>query len=253
MYTAKISIPMNAITERIFPSTKRRWWRLIFCCTLRWKSRWKSADGSAALLHCSRHASSSRSSTISSLRSCSLSQRILQHVPCAVQTYCHIVFRDAQHFRHLCVRQAFQHEHDHLPVSHRKRLNGRHQPRALVRSRRLLFRMRPRINWLGRLFDLLQRLSRRPSLPYMTKPTIVSDAVHERSLRALASKMRQRLPYSQRDVLHQLFSHARHRLIAKRQPRDGRAVLTENAIELRFQFVAPLAHDCDPTGKSIFG
>src|ERR1700733_9209561 len=117
----------------------------------------------------------------------------------------------------------------------------------------MLLRMRPRINRLVGLFNLLQRLMRRPSLPYMAKAAIVSNAIHESSLRALTAKMSQRLPDGQRNVLHQLFSHARHRLIAERQPRDGRTVLTENAIELRFQIVAAFAHDCDLAGESIFG
>src|ERR1700684_553675 len=248
MYAAKISIPRNAITLRIFPSTKRRLWRLILCRTLRWKTRWKSADGSAALFHCSRHASSSRSSIISLLRSCSLSQRVLQHVPCAVQAHCHIVICYAQHFSHLCVRQAFEHQRDHLPVSRRQRLNCRHKPYPLIGLRHLLLRMRPRINRLVGLFDLFQRLMLRPSLPYLAKPAIMSNAIHESSFRAIAAKMSQGLPDRQRDVLHELFSYARHRLVTERQSRDGRTVLTENAIELRFQIVAAFTHDCDLAG-----
>src|ERR1700722_1228476 len=110
--------------------------------------------------------------------------------------------------------------------------------------------MRPRINRLVGLFNLLQRLMRRPTLPDVAEPAIVSNAIHKSSLRALASKMRQPLPDSQGDVLDQFFSHARHRLIAERQPRDGRTVLTENTIKLCFQIVAALAHECDPFGKS---
>ncbi len=125
MYTAKINIPRNAIAVRILPSTKRRSWRLILCCTLRWKSRWKLAPR-----HCSIVLAKYQ---VRGLRSWFLSQRVLQHVPCAVQTYCHVVFRNAQHFRHLCVRQAFKHQHDHLPVSHGQRLNGRHKPQRAGR------------------------------------------------------------------------------------------------------------------------
>src|SRR5271167_4891708 len=247
MNRAKIRIPRNAITVRRLPSTKRRSWRLILCWTL----RWNSAGGSATLLHCSRQVSSSWSSIIPSLRSWSLSQRVLQRFPCPVQAHCHIVFCNAHHFRDFRVRQALEHEYDHLPVSHGQRLNCRHKPNPLVGSRRLLLRMRPRINRLVGLFDLLERLMRRPSLPYMAKPAIVSNAVHECPLRALASKMSQRLPDRQRDLLYQFFPDAGHSLITERQPRDGRPILTENAIELFFQSVAVFAHGCDLASESI--
>src|SRR5271156_1780175 len=198
MNQAKIRIPRNATPDRTLPNTKRRSWRLILCCTL----RTNSAGGSETLLHCSRQTSSSRSSLIPSLRSWSVSQRILEHFPRSVQTYRDIVFRNAEHFGHLCVRQAFEHEHDHLPVGHRERLNGRHEPHPLVGLCHLRLRVRPRINRLVGLFQLLQRLMSRASLPYMAESAIVSNAVNECSLRAFAPKMRQRLPDSQRDVLH---------------------------------------------------
>jgi len=80
----------------------------------------------------------------------------------------------------------------------------------------------------------------------------VGNAIHESSLRALAAKLSQCLPDRQRNLLYLLFSHARHRLIAERQPRDGRTVLTENAIELCFQIVAALTHVFVLTAKLIF-
>ena len=42
---------------------------------------------------------------------------------CPIQTHCHIVFCNAHYFSHFRVRQAFEHEGDHLPVGYGQRLN----------------------------------------------------------------------------------------------------------------------------------
>ena len=136
-------------------------------------------------------------------------------------------------------------------MSHWQRLNCRHKPRLLIGSRHLLVQMGPWINWLFGLFEFFQRLMRRPPPAYMGKTAIVSDAVHECPLRAVASKMSQCLPDCQRDLLYQFFPDAGHRLITERQPRDGRAILTENASELFFQSLAVFAHGCDQSSASI--
>src|ERR1035437_3506087 len=196
MNTAKTRSPRNAISVTRFPSTKRRSSRLILCWTL----RWNSAGGSATLLHCSRQLSSSRSSIISSLRSWPRPQRILQSFSGPGQAHRRIVFRNAHHIRDFRVRQAFENEYDQLPMSHGQRLNCRHELRPLIGSYRLLLRKGPRILRLFGLFDLLQRLMRRPSPQHMAKPAIVGNAVDECSLRALASKMSQRLPDRQCDL-----------------------------------------------------
>src|SRR5580658_739094 len=149
------------------------------------------------------------------------------------------------------MRQAFEHQHNHLPVSQWQRLNGRHKPHPLVGSRRLLLWLRPRIYRLVGLFDLLQRLMRRPSPPYVAKAAIVSNAVDEGPLRAVASEMSQGLPDCQSDLLYQFFPDAGHRLITERQPCYGRPILTENVSELCFQNLAVFAHDCDLASASI--
>src|SRR5580704_7255663 len=247
MKTAKIKSPRNAITVRRLPSTKRLSWRLI----LSWTLRWNSVGASATLLHWSRQISNSRSFVMFSLRSSSLSQRILQSFSDPGQAHSHIVFRNAHHFGDFCLRQAFEREHDHLPVSHWQRLNCRHKPHPLIGSRHLLLKMGPWINRLFGFFEFLQRLMRRPSPAYMGKPAIVSDAVHECPLRAVAAKMSQCLPDCQRDLLNQFFPDAGDRLVTERQPRDGRPMLTENASELFFQSLALFAHDCDLSSESV--
>jgi hypothetical protein len=83
---------------------------LILCWTL----RWNSPGGSATLLHCSRQVSSSRSSLSHGLSPNASFRAFLIRV----QAHGHIVFRNAHHFRDFDVRQAFEREHDHLPVSH---------------------------------------------------------------------------------------------------------------------------------------
>jgi hypothetical protein len=85
----------------------------------------------------------------------------------------------------------------------------------------------------------------------MGKAAIVSDAVHECPLRAVASKVSQGLPDGERDLLYQFFPDAGHGLITEGQARDGRSKFTENASELFFQSLAVFAHGCDPASESI--
>jgi hypothetical protein len=125
----------------------------------------------------------------------------------------------------------------------------------LIGSRRLLLGMGAWINRLVGLFEIVdrdrERLIRRASPAYVGKAAIVSDAVHERPLRAVAAKLSQGLPDCQGYFLYEFFPDAGYRLIAERQPRDCRPVFSENVSELCFQSLAVFAHDCGLASESI--
>src|SRR5712692_7329377 len=111
----------------------------------------------------------------------------------------------------------------------------------------VFFRMRPRINRLMRLRQLIQGFVNRLALPRMADATVVGDSVNKSPLRALAAKMGERLPDGQRDLLEQLFPPAGHGLIAGGKARQSRSVLTHDIVEMLFQGIPVLlAHVMDP-------
>src|SRR5271166_6051839 len=108
--------------------------------------------------------------------------------------------------------------------------------------------MRP---WIDRLFglsDILQRFMWRTAPPDVGQPPVVRNPKHKRSLGTFAAKVSQRLPDRRGHLLHQFFPNTRHGLVAVSQPRDGGSVLAENPIELLFQSMAAFAHGLSLAG-----
>jgi cation transport regulator ChaB len=66
----------------------------------------------------------------------------------------------------------------------------------------------------------------------MAQSTVMRYSENERALGTLASKVRQRLPDCQRNILYQLFASARHQLVARSKARNNRAVVRDNAVKL---------------------
>lgn len=127
------------------------------------------------------------------------------------------------------IRQALERERDRLAVRDRETLDRVPQPVGLLVRQQRLFGIRASV---GQLHLLIHAGGRRPLSRQVRDATVVRDAEHERPLRALAAKGRERAPDRNGNLLEQIVAFVPSSCVARGEPCERLAVRSQQRVEL---------------------
>ena len=122
--------------------------------------------------------------------------------------------------------QAFERQHHDLAQAERQRLHRGLQALAPLLLRQRVLRIRLPVAATGASSSSGVGAAPLPVIDVADR-AVVGDAEHERALRALAAKPRQRLPHGEPDVLDEILLPRRIALVAGGQPPQRAVVLVQ--------------------------